>query len=232
MSHLILVAAFRLAAALPFTPDDLAAFEKLEPYAQLEHLRLEVATLQDVMRTYGDVPKDQWLKQNGKPYPYICYAAPDGSRIGISFDVARGDDPQTAHKIEIVGPGGTFLYRATYRIDAKDEPRCRDVKKLPTGVGRLRLGMTKADVTAVLGAKKAWRGAGFEFFGFSADADAHPGDYWEVGGSKPAQFTPAEREKMVRLGLDPGDYYTAIELQLIFKDDRLIVIRVARGTQS
>jgi len=226
---LVLGMALPVAAAdeQPWTPSeqDQAMFHRLEPQVALAGLRIDDATLEAAMQTLGKVDRKNWLKVDGKPVPYFCYVGPDGTRAALGF--RRIKDRVELSRFEILAPGSAMEHRLTYWNDEPNGPKCARVENPPRGTtGGLRLGMTKAQVIALIGEKyggtelHAWQDSG------------SPEDFWAYSGVIRAELTPTERDHLSKHGMDPNEYYTSREVRLEFEKNRLVSIRVMQMTSG
>jgi hypothetical protein len=195
------------------TPEEEALFARLEPHMMVAGLRLEEATLESAMRRFGQVERKDWLK--GTKAPYICYVGPDGTRLGLGFGTNEG--LLILRRFELVGPGSALEYVPDYAIPEASRPRCVQVMKLaPEASGRLRLGMTKAEATTLLG--KEGGGAA--------------GDAWAYSGSTKLELSAAQRDILVEAGVRPEDFLVERELRLEFKAGRVVAIRARQVTRG
>jgi hypothetical protein len=195
------------------TPEEEALFGRLEPHMMVSGLRLEEATLETAMRRFGQVERKDWLK--GTKAPYICYVGPDGTRLGLGFGTNEG--LLILRRFELAAPGSALEYVPDYAIPEASRPRCVPVMKLaPEASGRLRLGMTKAEATALLGKESV--GAA--------------GDAWIYSGSTKLELSPAQRDILVEAGVRPEDFLVERELRLEFKAGRVVAIRARQVTRG
>ena len=204
-----------LAAPADLAPsaEDEAVFRRLEPHMATAGLRLEEATLESAMRRLGTVDRKDWLK--GTKAPFICYVGPDGTRVGLGFDTSEG--LLVLRRFELAAPGTSLEYVPSYTIPQADRPRCAPVMKLAgETTGRLRLGMTRAEVFALLGKENGGAGE----------------DSWSYSGSVKLQLSPAQADILREAGVPPEDFLVERELRLEFKADRLVAIRVRQVTKG
>jgi hypothetical protein len=143
-----------LAAPVDLAPsaEDGAYFRRLEPHMATAGLRLEEAALESAMRRLGTVDRKDWMK--GTKAPFVCYVGPDGTRLGLGFGTSEG--LLVLERFEIVAPGTNVETVPNYTIAEADRPRCVPVMKLAGETsGRLRLGMTRAEVRLELSPAQA-----------------------------------------------------------------------------
>ena len=209
-----------LAFAVATTPeargqsvDEEARYERLAPHMSVAGLRVEEATLETAMRRLGQVEQKDWLK--GAKAPTVCYRGPDGTRLGLGFATSQG--LLVLRRFEIAGPGVELEYVPGYAIPPADRPTCRPVMKLAAETtGRLRLGMTKAEVASMLG----------------GDGEGSAGNSWSYAGSVKLELSPAQREILTEAGVRPEDFVVERELRLEFSKDRLVAIRARQLTRG
>lgn len=209
-----------LAAAVGVAAVDLASsaeggayFWRLEPHMATAGLRLEEATLESAMRRLGTVDRKDWLK--GTKTPFICYVGPDGTRLGLGFGTSEG--LLVLRRFELAAPGANLEYVPDYTIAEADRPRCVPVMKLAGETsGRLRLGMTRAEVNTLLGKENGGAGE----------------DSWSYSGSVKLELSPAQADILREAGVPPEDFFVERELRLEFKKDRLVAIRVRQVTRG
>jgi len=192
---------------------DETLFRRLEPHMTLAGLRLEEATLESAMRRLGTVDRKDWLK--GTKAPFICYVGPDGTRLGLGFGASEG--LPILGRFELAAATAELEFRPNSVVPKADRPTCLPVKKLfaQTG-GGLRLGMTKVEVTSLLGKENGGSGE----------------HSWAYSGSVRLELTPAQREILVEAGVIPADFLVERELRLEFKNDRLVAIRARQLTHD
>lgn len=202
-------------AAVDLAPsaEDGAYFRRLEPHMSTSGLRLEEATLESAMRRLGTVDRKDWLK--GTKAPFVCYVGPDGTRLGLGFGTSEG--LLVLRRFELAASGTNLEYVPNYSIAEVDRPRCVPVMKLAGETsGRLRLGMTRAEVNALLGKENGGAGE----------------DSWSYSGSVKLQLSPAQADILREAGVTPEDFFVERELRLEFKKDRLVAIRVRQLTSG
>jgi len=176
-------------------------------------LRLEEATLESAMRRLGTVDRKDWMK--GTKAPFLCYLGPDGTRLGLGFGASEG--LPILGRFELAAAGAELEYRPTSAIPKADRPTCLPVKNLSAQTaGGLRLGMTKVEVTSLLG--KGDGGSGE--------------NSWAYSGSVRLELTPAQRDILLEAGVSPADFLVERELRLEFKKDRLVAIRARQLTHD
>jgi len=209
-----LAAAVGVAAAdLAPSAEDEAVFRRLEPHMATAGLRLEEATLESAMRRLGAVDRKDWLK--GTKAPFICYVGPDGTRLGLGFGTSEG--LLVLRRFELAAPGTNLEYVPNYTIAEVDRPRCVPVMKLAGETsGRLRLGMTRAEVNALLGKENGGAGE----------------DSWSYSGSVKLELSPAQADILREAGVPPEDFFVERELRLEFKKNRLVAIRARQVTRG
>ena len=188
-------------------------FRRLEPHMTIAGLRLEEATLESAMRRLGTVDRKDWLK--GTKSPFLCYVGPDGTRLGLGFGAS--ESLPILWRFELVGPGAELEYRPTSAVPRADRPTCRPVKNLSAQTkGGLRLGMTKAEVTSLLGMENGGSGE----------------NSWAYSGAQRLELTPAQREILIEAGVSPVDFLVERDLRLEFRAGRLVAIRVKQLTRG
>ena len=201
------------AADLAPSAEDEAVFRRLEPHMATAGLRLEEATMESAMRRLGAVDRKDWLK--GTKAPFVCYVGPDGTRLGLGFGTSEG--LLVLKRFELAAPGTNLEYVPNYDIAEVDRPRCVPVMKLAGETsGRLRLGMTRAEVNALLGKENGGAGE----------------DSWSYSGSVKLELSPAQADILREAGVPPEDFFVERELRLEFKKDRLVAIRVRQITRG
>jgi hypothetical protein len=205
--------ALAAAADLAPWPDDGAVFRRLEPHMATAGLRLEEATLESAMLRLGTVDRKDWLK--GTKAPFICYVGPDGARLGLGFGASEG--LLVLRRFELAAPGTSLEYVPNTPIAEADRPGCVPVMKLAGETsGRLRLGMTRAEVNALLGKENGGTGA----------------DSWTYSGSLRLELSPAQRDILKDAGVLPEDFLVERELRLEFRSGRLVAIRARQVTRG
>ena len=201
------------AADLAPSAEDEAVFRRLEPHMATAGLRLEEATMESAMRRLGAVDRKDWLK--GTKAPFVCYVGPDGTRLGLGFGTSEG--LLVLKRFELAAPGTNLEYVPSYDIAEVDRPRCVPVMKLAGETsGRLRLGMTRAEVNALLGKENGGAGE----------------DSWSYSGSVTLELSPAQADILREAGVAPEDFFVERELRLEFKKNRLVAIRVRQVTRG
>jgi hypothetical protein len=207
------VVALAVPADLAPSAEDEAVFRRLEPHMATAGLRLEEATLESAMRRFGTVDRQDWLK--GTRAPFICYVGPDGTRLGLGFGTSEG--LLVLRRFELAAPGTSLECVPNHSIAEVDRPRCVAVMKLAgETTGRLRLGMTRAEVNTLLGKENGGAGE----------------DSWSYSGSVKLQLSPAQADILREAGVPPEDFLVERELRLEFKADRLVGIRVRQVTKG
>ena len=204
-----------LAAPVDLAPsaEDGAYFRRLEPHMATAGLRLEEATLESAMRRLGTVDRKDWMK--GTKAPFVCYVGPDGTRLGLGFGTSEG--LLVLERFEIMAPGTNVETVPNYTIAEADRPRCVPVMKLAGETsGRLRLGMTRAEVNTLLGKENGGAGE----------------DSWSYSGSVRLELSPVQADILREAGVPPEDFLVERELRLEFKKDRLVAIRVRQVTRG
>jgi hypothetical protein len=211
----ILAPLVAVAAPLDLGPssEEESLFGRLEPYMTVAGLRLEEATLDATMRRFVQVDRRDWLK--GTTAPYVCYAGPDGTRLGLGFGTSEG--LFILRRFELAAPGSSLEYVPNYAIPEANRPRCVPVMKLAAEAsGRLRLGMTKAEAISLLGTA-------------SGGSD---GDSWTYSGSMKLELSPAQRDILREAGVRPEDFTVERELRLEFRNGRVVAIRARQLTRG
>jgi hypothetical protein len=193
--------------------DEDALFELLERHMSVAGLRLEEATLELATRRLGEVDRKDWLP--GTKAPYVCYAGPSGSRLGLGFGSSEG--LVVLRRFELAAAGAHLEYVPGRSIPEAGRPTCRPVKSLQEATGGgLRLGMTKAEVIALLG----------------RDGGGSTGDAWTYAASRTLELTPAQRDILVAAGVTPTDFVVERELRLEFVKDRVVALRARQTTRG
>lgn len=212
--------ALALALAAPLAPParaqsagEEALFEQLERHMSVAGLRVEEATLEMATRRLGEVDPGDWLR--GTKAPYLCYAGPDRARLGLGFGSSEG--LVILRRFELAAAGAQLEYVPGRTVPETDRPTCRPVRSLVAATGGgIRLGMTKAEVIALLG-----QGGG-----------GSTGDAWTYAASRTLELTPAQRDILVAAGVTPTDFVVERELRLEFLKDRLVAVRARQTTRG
>jgi hypothetical protein len=165
------------------------------------------------MRRLGQVDRKDWLK--GSKAPYACWLGPDGIRLGLGFGTSEG--LLVLRRFEVAVAGAELEIVPGYDIPAASRPTCRPVKRLPAeSSGRLRPGMTRAEVTSLLG----------------SPTEGSEGSSWTYTGSVKLELSPAQRDILLEAGVRPEDFLVERELRLEFRKDRLVAIRARQLTRG
>jgi hypothetical protein len=208
------------------SPEDEATFRRLEAHMSVAGLRLEDATLESTMRLLGEVDRKDWLK--GSRAPFLCYVGPDGTRLGLGFTTIEGSP--ILRRFELAAPGALLEYLPAQAVPEGDRPVCARVRRLSAETGgRLRLGMTRAEVTSLLGKGTAGSPSRART---PSGSGSSPRDFWDYSGSVTLTLTPAQREILLGAGVSPGDLVVERELRVEFQDGRLLAIRARQLTRG
>jgi hypothetical protein len=212
LAGVFLAVAMAVRADVAPSPEDEESFRRLEPHMVVAGLRIEEATLESAMRRLGAVDRRDWMKAKA---PYVCWAGPDGTRLGLGFGTSGG--LLVLRRFEVAGAGAELEHVPGYTIPPADRPTCKAVKRLPADTeGRLRVGMTKAEVIVLLG----------------ASSDGSGGSAWSYVGSVKLELSQAQRDILLEAGVRPEDFLVERELRLEFRKDRLVAIRARQLTRG